>query len=86
MRRSRNGRVGCAGRVRRCGGRRRRRRRRIGRKGLERRVLLSSAIAAFGVQQTFGAGSQPRSVAVADVNGDGGSTCWWPTAAAGRPA
>src|SRR5258707_9086891 len=40
-------------------------------KGLEGRVLLSSAIAAFGAQQTFGAGSQPRSVAVADVNSDG---------------
>jgi hypothetical protein len=38
---------------------------------LERRVLLSSAIAAFGAQQTFAVGSQPRSVAVADLNVDG---------------
>src|SRR5579871_855043 len=38
---------------------------------LERRVMLSAAIAAFGAQVTFGVGSQPRSVATADVNGDG---------------
>ena len=38
---------------------------------LERRVLLSSAIAAFGIQQTFAVGSQPRTVAIADVNLDG---------------
>ena len=38
---------------------------------LERRVLLSSAIAAFGAQQTFGAGSVPRSATIADVNRDG---------------
>jgi hypothetical protein len=31
--------------------------------GLERRVLLSTAIAAFGPQQTFAVGSQPRAVA-----------------------
>jgi len=39
--------------------------------GLERRLFLSSAIAAFGTQQTFGAGSGPQSLAVADFNGDG---------------
>ncbi|HSZ54874.1 MAG TPA: FG-GAP-like repeat-containing protein [Tepidisphaeraceae bacterium] len=39
--------------------------------GLERRVLLSSAIAAFGTQQTFEAGQAPVSLAVADVNKDG---------------
>src|ERR1700680_2977074 len=38
---------------------------------LERRLFLSSAIAAFGAQQTFATGSNPRSVAVADVNIDG---------------
>jgi hypothetical protein len=38
---------------------------------LERRVLLSSAIAAFGAQVTFGTGLQPRLVTTADVNGDG---------------
>jgi hypothetical protein len=39
--------------------------------GLERRFLLSTAIAAFGAQQTFAVGSQPRGLAVADVNLDG---------------
>jgi len=39
--------------------------------GLERRVLLSSAIAAFGMQQTFATGTQPRALAIADVNLDG---------------
>ena len=38
---------------------------------LEKRVLLSTAIAAFGAQQTFGTGSNPRSVAIADINTDG---------------
>ena len=38
---------------------------------LERRMLLSTAIAAFAPQVTFGAGASPRSVATADVNGDG---------------
>src|SRR5579871_2052853 len=38
---------------------------------LERRVLLSAAIAAFAPQVTFAPGSQPRSVSTADVNGDG---------------
>src|SRR5215469_2037774 len=38
---------------------------------LERRVLLSSAIAAFGAQQTFFVGSHPYSIATADLNGDG---------------
>jgi len=38
---------------------------------LERRVLLSSAIAVFGTQQTFAAGVQPRSVTAADLNHDG---------------
>ena len=38
---------------------------------LERRVLLSSAIAAFGMQQTFGIGAAPDAVALADVNLDG---------------
>ena len=38
---------------------------------LERRVLLSSAIAAFETQQLWPVGSQPRSVAIADVNHDG---------------
>ena len=33
--------------------------------GLERRVMLSSAIAAFGGQQTFGVGLVPQTVAVA---------------------
>src|SRR5262245_16525051 len=40
---------------------------------LERRVLLSSAVAAFVPQITFGVGSQPRSVVTADVNADGKS-------------
>src|SRR5579864_2460447 len=39
--------------------------------GLERRLFLSSAIAAFGAQQTFAAGSFPIYVASADLNGDG---------------
>ena len=39
--------------------------------GLERRVLLSTAIAAFGAQQTFAAGQGPVSLVVADVNKDG---------------
>src|SRR5579863_1938652 len=39
--------------------------------GLERRLLLSNAIAAFGAQQTFATGANPRSVAIADVNSDG---------------
>ena len=39
--------------------------------GLEKRVLLSTAIAAFGAQQTFATGSNPRSVAIADANSDG---------------
>jgi hypothetical protein len=39
--------------------------------GLERRVLLSSALAIFGPQQTFAAGSQPRSITAADLNLDG---------------
>src|SRR5689334_22614773 len=38
---------------------------------LERRVMLSSAIAAFGAQVTFGVGSRPRGVVTADVNSDG---------------
>jgi len=38
---------------------------------LERRVMLSAAVAAFGAQVTFGVGSQPRSVVTADVNSDG---------------
>jgi hypothetical protein len=38
---------------------------------LERRVLLSSAIAAFGAQQTFPTGANPLALAVADVNRDG---------------
>ena len=38
---------------------------------LEKRVLLSSAIAAFGAQHTFSAGPVPRSATVADVNLDG---------------
>lgn len=42
-----------------------------GAEGLERRVLLSSAIAAFGVQQTFAVGARPYATIVADVNGDG---------------
>jgi hypothetical protein len=39
--------------------------------GLERRVLLSTAIAAFNPQQVFPAGTNPLSLAVADVNRDG---------------
>jgi hypothetical protein len=39
--------------------------------GLERRLFLSTAIVAFGAQQTFAAGAGPYSVATADVNGDG---------------
>src|SRR6185312_7976342 len=38
---------------------------------LERRVMLSSAIAAFAPQVTFGVGTQPRGVVMGDVNGDG---------------
>jgi hypothetical protein len=38
---------------------------------LERRVLLSSAIAAFNAQQAFPTGTNPLSLAVADVNRDG---------------
>ena len=38
---------------------------------LERRVLLSSAIAAFHTHQDFPAGNDPRSMVVADVNRDG---------------
>src|SRR3954447_6014300 len=43
---------------------------------LEPRMFLSSAIAAFGVQQTFAAVTSPASLTsavVADVNGDGKS-------------
>ncbi len=39
--------------------------------GLERRVFLSSAVASFGAQQTFGSGAGPHSVALADLNKDG---------------
>jgi hypothetical protein len=39
--------------------------------GLERRVLLSSAIAAFNPQQAFPTGTNPLALAVADVNRDG---------------
>ena len=42
-----------------------------GAEGLERRVLLSSAIAAFGAQQTFALGNRAYATVVADVNGDG---------------
>ena len=38
---------------------------------LEGRVLLSSAIAAFGMPQTIATGPYPATVAAADVNGDG---------------
>ena len=38
---------------------------------LERRVLLSSAIAAFGLEQTFAAGTGPHSLVLADFNRDG---------------
>jgi hypothetical protein len=38
---------------------------------LERRVLLSSAIAAFNPQQAFSTGTNPLALAVADVNRDG---------------
>ena len=38
---------------------------------LERRVLLSAAIAALGNQQTFLSGQDPRAVALVDVNRDG---------------
>ena len=40
---------------------------------LERRLFLSTAIAAFQTQQTFATGTSPFSVAMADVNGDGKS-------------
>src|SRR6476469_1767405 len=39
--------------------------------GLERRVLLSAAIAALGNQQTFLSGPNPLAVALGDVNRDG---------------
>ena len=39
--------------------------------GLETRRLLSAAIAAFGVHQTFGVGVRPFAVVAADVNADG---------------
>lgn len=39
--------------------------------GLEGRVLLSTAIAAFGAQQTFATGLIPNWVVGSDVNGDG---------------
>jgi hypothetical protein len=39
--------------------------------GLERRVLLSSAITAFGARQTYAVGQFPDSVAVSDFNADG---------------
>src|SRR4051812_48072481 len=38
---------------------------------LERRVLLSAAIAAFGPQQAYLAGTNPLSLAAADFNNDG---------------
>ena len=37
---------------------------------LERRLFLSTTSGTFGVQQNFPTGSQPRSVAIADLNGD----------------
>ena len=37
---------------------------------LERRVMLSTAIAAFAPQLTFGVGSQQRGVVTADVAAD----------------
>src|SRR5579864_6212824 len=39
--------------------------------GLERRLFLSSAIAAFAAQQTFSTGQAPDVIAAADVNVDG---------------
>ena len=39
--------------------------------GLERRLLLSSSPLLFGTQQTYGAGVDPASLAVADLNSDG---------------
>src|SRR5579859_7550864 len=38
---------------------------------LERRVLLSAAIAALGNEQTFLSGANPHAVALADLNRDG---------------
>jgi hypothetical protein len=43
----------------------------FGVESLEHRWFLSSAIAAFGVQKTFSAGTAARTVTTADVNGDG---------------
>ena len=38
---------------------------------LERRLLLAAASIVFGTQQTYGAGIDPASLAVADLNSDG---------------